>query len=85
MHLYQNGYKMDSVINLIRPLERALEVEFLVRVSQKNKVRCRIFINIRLSPFIFEVKKSEIYFSEPRSITSKNGHIFGLSKLSRTK
>ena len=37
MHLYQNGYKMDIVINLIRPLERALEVEFLVRVSQKTK------------------------------------------------
>ena len=49
----------------------------------KNKIRCGIFINFRLLSLIFEVKKSEIYYSEPRSTTSKNGYIFGQSKLSR--
>ena len=41
---------------------RPLEAEFLVRVSQK-KNRCGIFINFRLSSLIFQIKKSEIYYS----------------------
>ena len=43
----------------------------------KNKVRCGIFINCLISSHILEVKKSEMCYSEPRSTTSKNGHIFG--------
>ena len=39
--------------------------------QQKNKIRCGIFINFCLSSLIFEVKKSEIYYSESRSTTSE--------------
>ena len=56
-----------------------LEVEFLVRVSQK-KYSVRNFHQLSSLTRIFKVKKSEIYYSEPRSTTSKNGHIFGQSR-----
>ena len=37
----------------------------------KNKIRCGVFINFRLWSLIFQVKKPEIYYSEPRSTTFK--------------
>ena len=49
------------------------EEQFLVYVNQKNKTLYRIRINFHLSSLIFELKKSEIYYSEPRSTTSENG------------
>ena len=33
-------------------------------------------LNFFLCGLMFEVKKSEIYYAEPDSTTSKNGHIF---------
>ena len=39
-------------------------------------IRCEIFINFHCSSLNFEVKKSEVYYSEPHSKTSKNGHKF---------
>ena len=55
---------------------RPLEVEFLVVVcvSQKTKFDAGFH---HFSSAIFEVKNPEISYSEPRSATSKNGHIVG--------
>ena len=50
-----------------------LEVEFLVRISQKNNIQCRIFINFHLLSLIFEVKKSGIYFQPVEAVTNSFG------------
>ena len=57
----------------LNPDLRPMAGEFLVRIGQKTKFGLGFSSTwIRLSPLISEVKKSEIYYSEPRSTTSKN-------------
>ena len=71
--IWRHWVSLLSIVLKNSNLFRPSEVEFLVYVNQKNKTLCRILINFYLSSLIFEVKKSEIFYSEPRSTTSENG------------